>query len=101
MPAPGRSASATGAWPQPSKSPMTATRAALGAHTAKRVPALPPSVPRVRAELVVDPAVRALGEEVDVDGAEAVAALGVGRIGRGAHGAARVYLIGARDRGRL
>ena len=44
MPEPACSASGTGAVPHPSKSPMTATLAAFGAQTAKRVPALPPRV---------------------------------------------------------
>ena len=44
MPEPARIASGTGAVPHPSKSPMTATRAALGAQTANATPGRPPRV---------------------------------------------------------
>ena len=48
---------------QPSKSPTTCTARAAGAHTANRVP----PVARLGAELRVEPAVRALAEQVQVE----------------------------------
>ena len=56
-------------WTRPSqslKSPTTLTRSALGAQTAKCTPSAVADPHQVRAELVVDPGVLALREEIDV-----------------------------------
>ena len=55
---------------QPQKSPTTLTRRAFGAQTAKLTPATPSIVADVRAELLPEPPVRSLVEEVQVDVAE-------------------------------
>lgn len=59
---------------QPSKSPVTATPRALGAHTAKAVPAdlaVERGVPlRMRAEHLPEPLVPSLPEQVQIDLAE-------------------------------
>ena len=70
MPEPACSASGAGARPQPSKSPITATLSAFGRPDGEARAGLSVLRREVRAELLVDAAVRPLGEEVDVDVAE-------------------------------
>ena len=55
---------------QPLKSPITLTRSALGAQTAKCTPVVEPIRDAVRAELLEDPKVPALAEQVEIEIAE-------------------------------
>ena len=89
---------------QPLNSPITLTRWALGAQTAKAVPATPSIVARVRAQLLVEAEMGALGQEIDVDLAqhrrEAVGVLDQPLLARRAsrHEAVGEALAVARDR---
>ena len=52
---------------QPLKSPITLTRSAFGAHTAKCTPVVEPDVDAVRAELLEGAVMRAFAEQVQIE----------------------------------
>ena len=52
---------------QPLKSPITLTRSAFGAHTAKCTPVVVPDGDAVRAELLERAVVRAFAEQVQIE----------------------------------